>query len=73
MHALCLNCMHSSLNCMHSAPFYAAAADILLVDPYPIGIDPTGCTEWYGCCLPLLHAAACCCLLLLAQLVGPLV
>lgn len=21
-----------------------------MVDPYPIGIDTTGCTPWYGCC-----------------------
>lgn len=27
-----------------------AATDILLVDPYPIGIDTKGCTGWYGCC-----------------------
>eukprot|EP01051_Picozoa_sp_SAG22_P020612 SAG22_NODE_4235_length_1332_cov_2.052717_1_plen_379_part_10 len=31
-----------SLNCLHSAPFYASYTDILLVDPYPIGIDTNG-------------------------------
>ena len=39
-----------SLNCMESARYYAAAADIIMVDPYPVGIDAEGCTEGYGCC-----------------------
>lgn len=33
-----------SLNCLHSPPLYAAAADIVLVDPYPIGIRAENCS-----------------------------
>ena len=35
---------------MESARYYAAAADIIMVDPYPVGVDAEGCTEGYGCC-----------------------
>ena len=39
-----------SLNCLHSAPFYADAADILLLDPYPIGVNlKKGCNATFGC------------------------
>jgi len=38
-----------SLNCLRAAPFYAATADVLMVDPYPIGIDlHKGCNATYG-------------------------
>jgi hypothetical protein len=39
-----------SLNCMRSAPYYQHAADVILIDPYPISIDTHGCTAKYGCC-----------------------
>jgi hypothetical protein len=41
-----------SLNCRDSARYYAATgADILLLDPYPIGLDTRGCSmAHYGCC-----------------------
>lgn len=39
-----------SLNCMHSAKIYQHAADIIMVDPYPISIDAGPCTPEFGCC-----------------------
>ena len=39
-----------SLNCMESARYYAGGADIVMVDPYPVGINPDGCDQSYGCC-----------------------
>ena len=39
-----------SLNCMESARYYAAAADIVMVDVYPIGISADGCGKTFGCC-----------------------
>ena len=39
-----------SLNCMESARYYAAAADIVMVDVYPIGISAEGCGKAFGCC-----------------------
>eukprot|EP00300_Choanocystis_sp_HF-7_P031653 c4119_g1_i1.p1 GENE.c4119_g1_i1~~c4119_g1_i1.p1 ORF type:complete len:562 (+),score=131.29 c4119_g1_i1:44-1729(+) len=38
------------LNCRYSAPLYADAADILMVDPYPVAINNTFCSSMYGCC-----------------------
>ena len=38
------------LNCKYSAPLYADATDILMVDPYPVSINTTFCSESYGCC-----------------------
>jgi len=38
------------LNCKYSAPLYADATDILMIDPYPVSINTSLCTESYGCC-----------------------
>jgi hypothetical protein len=38
-----------SLNCLRAAPFFASTADVLLLDPYPIGIDlRKACNATYG-------------------------
>jgi hypothetical protein len=38
------------LNCKYSAPLYLDATDILMIDPYPVSMNASRCTESYGCC-----------------------
>ncbi len=38
------------LNCKYSAPLYAHTTDILMVDPYPVSINTSLCSDDYGCC-----------------------